>query len=65
MTVQELYKAIGVAGYEALACWRKEGVFHLRLSPPSSCHNSLLKNHVCFRNARVPVRKNFFQASAV
>jgi len=37
MTAQELYKAIGVAGYETLACWRKEGVFHLRLSPPASC----------------------------
>ena len=36
MTAQELYKAIGVAGYETLACWRKEGVFHLRLSPPAS-----------------------------
>jgi len=38
MTAQELYKAIGVAGYETLACWRKKGVFHLRLSPPASCH---------------------------
>jgi hypothetical protein len=36
MTAQELYKAIGVGGYETLACWRKEGVCHFRLSPPAS-----------------------------
>ena len=38
MTTRELYKAIGVAGYEPLACWRKEGVFHLRLTVPASCY---------------------------
>lgn len=38
MTTRELYKAIGVAGYEPLACWRKEGVFHLRMSAPASCY---------------------------
>lgn len=38
MTTRELYKAIGVAGYEALACWRKDGVFHLRMSAPASCY---------------------------
>ncbi|MFO1001222.1 MAG: hypothetical protein U0936_12835 [Planctomycetaceae bacterium] len=27
MTTRELYKAIGVAGYEPLGCWRKEGIF--------------------------------------
>ena len=37
-TERELYKAIGVAGYEPLACWRKEGVFHLRMSAPASCY---------------------------
>ena len=43
MTTRELYKAIGVAGYEPLACWRKEGIFHLRLSAPvSSCSSGLL-----------------------
>ena len=30
MTARELYKAIGVAGYETLGCCRKEGIFHLR-----------------------------------
>jgi transposase len=37
-TEQELSKSIGVAGYEPLACWRKEGVFHLRMSAPASCY---------------------------
>lgn len=38
MTTRELYKAIGVAGYESLECWRKDGVFHLRLAVPASCY---------------------------
>ena len=38
MTTRELYKAIGVAGYESLECWRKDGVFHLRLATPASCY---------------------------
>ena len=38
MTTRELYKAIGVAGYEPLACWRKEGVFHLRLAAPAASY---------------------------
>jgi len=38
MTTRELYKAIGVAGYESLECWRKDGVFHLRLAAPASCY---------------------------
>lgn len=38
MTTRELYRAIGVAGYESLECWRKDGVFHLRLAAPASCY---------------------------
>ena len=38
MTTRELYKAIGVAGYEPLACWRKDGVFHLQMSAPAKCY---------------------------
>jgi len=38
MTTRELYRAIGVAGYEPLACWRKEGVFHLRLEAPAAAY---------------------------
>jgi hypothetical protein len=41
MTGQELYRAMGVAGYETVACWRKEGVFHLQMSLSSSCHGCL------------------------
>lgn len=36
MTTKELYQGIGVAGYEHLASWRKEGVFHLRMAVPAS-----------------------------
>ena len=38
MTTRELYKAIGVPGYQPVACWRKQGVFYLRLEAPASCH---------------------------
>ena len=38
MTTKELYSAIGVAGYEHLACWRKDGVFCLRMAAPASCY---------------------------
>ncbi|MFO1000111.1 MAG: ISL3 family transposase [Planctomycetaceae bacterium] len=38
MTTRELYKAIGVAGYEPLGCWRKEGIFHLRLQAPAASY---------------------------
>ena len=31
MTTRELYKAIGVAGYESLACWRKVRCFSFAL----------------------------------
>ncbi len=31
-TERELYKALRVADYEPLACWRKEGVFQSRMS---------------------------------
>lgn len=37
MTTRALYQAIGVPGYEPVKCWRKEGVFHLRLQPSESC----------------------------
>lgn len=38
MTTQTLYKAIGMGGYEATGCWRKEGVFFLRMEAPQSCY---------------------------
>jgi transposase len=38
MTTRELNKAIGVAGYEPLVCWRKEGFFDLRLAAPAACY---------------------------
>lgn len=38
MITRELYKAIGVAGYESMECWRKDGVFHLRLAAPACCY---------------------------
>ena len=38
MATRELYRAIGVGGYEPLACWRKEGMFFLRREAPQSCH---------------------------
>lgn len=37
-TERELYKSIGVSGYEPLSCWRKDGVFYFRMSAPSSCY---------------------------
>ncbi|MEI6037747.1 MAG: ISL3 family transposase [Aestuariivirga sp.] len=38
MTTRELYRAIGVGGYEPSGCWRKEGVFFLRMEAPESCY---------------------------
>ena len=38
MTTRELYRAIGVGVYEPLACWRKDGMFFLRMEAPESCH---------------------------
>lgn len=38
MTTTELYKAIGVADYESLECWRKDAVFHLRLAAFAFCY---------------------------
>ncbi len=38
MTTRELYRAIGVGGYEPSACWRKDGMFFLRMVAPKSCH---------------------------
>ena len=37
MTTRELYRAIGVGGYEPLNCWRKEGFFFLQMEAPASC----------------------------
>lgn len=38
MTTRELYRAIGVGGYVPSACWRKAGVFCLRMEAPESCY---------------------------
>jgi transposase len=38
MATRELYRAIGMGGYEPLACWRKEGVFFLQMEAPASCY---------------------------
>jgi transposase len=38
MTTRELYSSIGASGYEHQACWRKGGIFHIRMKAPSSCH---------------------------
>ena len=37
MTTPEWYSTIGVAGYEHLKCWRKDGFFRLRIAAPASC----------------------------
>ncbi|MEI6538857.1 MAG: transposase family protein [Planctomycetota bacterium] len=34
MTTRELYGSIGVSGYEHEGCWRKDGIFHIRLEAP-------------------------------
>jgi len=38
MTTKELYSSIGVSGYEHQGCWRKGGIFHIRMEAPLSCH---------------------------
>ncbi len=38
MATRELYRAIGMSGYEPLGCWRKDGFFFLRMEAPLSCH---------------------------
>jgi hypothetical protein len=38
MTTRELYSSIGVSGCEHQQCWRKDGVFHLRMAAPGSCY---------------------------
>ena len=38
MTTKELYSSIGVSGYEHQQCWRKDGVFHLRMAAPACCY---------------------------
>jgi len=37
MTTRELYRSIGVSGYEHQPCWRRDGFFFLRLAAPDSC----------------------------
>ena len=36
MTTKELYQGLGVSGYEHVAIWRNDGVFHLRMAVPAS-----------------------------
>ena len=38
MTTRELYSSIGASGYEHQGCWRKGGIFHIRMEAPLSCH---------------------------
>ena len=38
MTTRELYSSIGVSGYEHEGCWRKDGIFHIQMEAPPSCH---------------------------
>ncbi len=38
MAKTELYQALGVSGYKHEACWRKNGVFHLRMRAPASSY---------------------------
>jgi len=38
MTTRELYRAIGIGGYEPSTCWRKEGMFFLQMKAPESCY---------------------------
>ena len=37
MTTRELYRALGVDGYEPTNCWRKDGIFFLRMKSTVSC----------------------------
>ena len=34
MTTRELYSSIGASGYEHQDCWRKGGIFHIRMEEP-------------------------------
>lgn len=38
MATRELYRSIGVGGYEPVCCWREEGMFFLRMEAPASCY---------------------------
>ena len=38
MTTRELYSSIGVSGYDHQDCWRKDGIFHIRMVAPPTCH---------------------------
>ena len=38
MTTRELYSSIGASGYDHRDCWRKGGIFHIRMEAPLSCH---------------------------
>ena len=35
LTTTELYQAMGVSGYKHVGCWRKVGVFYLRMMAPA------------------------------
>ena len=38
MTTRELYSSIGVSACKHEGCWRKDGIFHIRMEAPPSCH---------------------------
>ncbi len=38
MITRELYSSVGVLVYEHQDCWRKDGIFHIRMKTPPSCH---------------------------
>ena len=38
MTTRELDRSLGVSGYEYQGCWRKDGIFQIRIAAPRSCH---------------------------
>ncbi len=38
MTTAALYSSIGVSGYEHQDCWRKSGMFQIRMRVSSKCH---------------------------
>ena len=38
MTTRELYSSIGVSACKHEGCWRKDGIFHIRVEAPPSCH---------------------------
>jgi|GEM_PF-3069065 len=60
MTMAELYQALGVSGYKYEACWRKDGVFHLRMRAPASSYRKPPTNPFLPRSVvRRPVSSDF------